>query len=75
MKSWLLTLSPAYLDTLSPGKHPAVLYFADGTAETELIITRLVPRTGDAAAPARWILCACLGLILPAFLFRRKRSA
>ena len=73
--SLVLTLSPAYLDTLSPGKHPAVLHFADGTAETELIITRPVPRTGDTAAPVRWILCVCLGLIVLAFLFRRKRSA
>ncbi len=58
--SLVLTLSPGYLDTLAPGEHPAVLSFTDGTAETVLVITKPVPRTGDDAAPLLWILCVCL---------------
>ena len=41
--SLVLTLSPEYLDTLPAGEHPAVLSFADGTAETTIVISKPVP--------------------------------
>ena len=73
--SLVLTLSPGYLDTLAPGEHPAVLSFTDGTAETVLVITAPVPKTGDGASPALWILCVCLGLAALGFLLRVRRPA
>ncbi len=73
--SMVLTLSPAYLDTLAAGKHQAVLRFADGTAETTIIITKPVPQTGDGASPLLWILCVCAGSAALLFLFRRRPPA
>jgi LPXTG-motif cell wall-anchored protein len=71
----VLTLSPAYLDTLAAGKHQAVLRFADGTAETTIIITKPFPQTGDGASPLLWILCVCAGSAALLFLFRRRPPA
>ena len=68
--SLVLTLSAEYLDKLAIGEHPAVLSFVDGTAETTIVITKPVPKTGDDATPVLWILCVCLGT-LP-LLFRNK---
>ena len=73
--SLVLTLSLGYLDTLAPGEHPAVLSFTDGTAETVLVITAPVPKTGDGASPALWILCVCLGLAALGFLLRGRPPA
>jgi hypothetical protein len=70
----VLTLSPEYLDTLPAGEHPAVLSFADGTAETTIVISKPVPKTGDDASPGAWIACICLGLAMPSFLFRRNHT-
>ena len=73
--SLVLTLSPGYLDALAPGEHPAVLSFTDGTAETVLVITAHVPKTGDGASPTLWILCVCLGLAALGFLLRGRPPA
>ena len=70
--SLALTLSPEYLDTLAVGEHPAVLSFTDGTAETSIVITKPVPKTGDDASSTWWILCICMGLVMLPIRFSDK---
>ncbi len=68
--SLVLTISADYLDKLAVGEHPAVLSFADGTAETTIVITKPVPKTGDEGSPVLWIFCILLGMLL--LRFRNK---
>ena len=76
--STVVRLKNAYLQTLSPGKHKATIYFSDGYVETSFTVHKGVA-TGDAQEPAFWLgmmlisaACCSLGLFTLS-LDRRRR--
>ena len=60
--STIITFTPEYLKTLSPGKHTATVIFTDGTATAELTVISS-PATGDSSNVAVYTILGLTALL------------
>ncbi len=72
-----ITLAPAYLQTLSTGKHSIEIVSNDGSAKTNFTIKANTPGTGDNSSMSLWIALAVIavaGLCLCLMAVKQKRN-
>ena len=71
--STIITFTPEYLKTLSPGKHMATVIFTDGTATAELTVISS-PATGDSSNVAVYTILGLTALLGTGIVVGKKKE-